>query len=237
MQMLKDWLKILQYSTDLENRRVILRLIESNKSEPVRLLDLGCGDGSFTLELGREIGTTQLYGVEIEDEYIQQCEAKGIKAYYGDLNEPLPLDSDSFDIVVANQVLEHLHRTDLFIREVHRVLRRGGYAVISTPNLAAWHNVFFLLWGWQPLVVMISDEVNVGNPLHRHGMKAVVGKYPTHRRIATPNALKELFQYHGFEVEKIVCVGYYPFPVNIARVFSRLDPRHAVYLTVKARKV
>ncbi len=229
--MLRNWLKKLQDTTDLENRRVILDLLEPNKS--ARLLDLGCWDGSFTLELGRTIGTDKLYSVDIVEEFVQQCETKGIKAYCGDLNKPLPFESESFGVVHANQVLEHIHHTDLFIKEIHRVLKSGGYVVLSTPNLAAWHNVACLFWGWQPFSTSVSDEINVGNPLHtRYKLKTSLA----HRRVPTYRGLKELLQYNGFKVERTVGVGYYPFPGKIGRLFSRLDPRHSVYLTVKARK-
>ena len=60
--MLREWSKKLQDSADLENRRVIIDLLEPDKS--AKLLDLGCSDGSFTLELSKKIGTDQLYGVE-----------------------------------------------------------------------------------------------------------------------------------------------------------------------------
>jgi hypothetical protein len=67
-------------------------------------------------------------------------------------------------------------------------------------------------------------------------MKAVGGKYPAHRRIPTHRGLKELFTYHGFKVEKIVGAGFYLFPMPVARILSRIDPRHAAYLTMKVRK-
>lgn len=235
MQMLRGWLKKLQDSADNENRKAILNLLEPDN--PSKLLDLGCGDGSFTLELGRRVGTEKLYGIEVVAEFIKRCEAKGIVTSYGDLNEPLPLDSETFDVVVANQVFEHLHHTDLFIREIYRVLRCGGYSIISTPNLAAWHNVVCLFLGWTPFSAGISDEINIGNPLHTsYKKKAAGGIYPTHRRVPTYRGLRELFQYHGFEVEKVVGVGYYPFPVRMARLTSLIDPWHSTYLTMKLRK-
>ncbi|MDQ1312399.1 MAG: hypothetical protein QG605_938, partial [Euryarchaeota archaeon] len=47
---------------------------------------------------------------------------------------------------------------------------------------------------------------------------------------------RELFRYHGFDVEQLIGVGYYPFPGRLASVLSRLDKTHSVYLTMKARK-
>lgn len=226
----------LYQATELENRRVILSLLEPD--EHAKVLDLGCSDGSFTLELGKRIGTDKLYGVDVIDDFIPRCETNGIKAYHGDLNDPLPLDDESFDIVHSNQVLEHLHQTDLFVKEIYRVLKHGGYTVISTPNLAALHNIAFLILGHQPATAYVSDELyDVGNPFGtRHGLKRD-GRRPGHLRIPTRSALRELFQYHGFGVEKVVGVGYYPFTASIARLLSRLDPWHSAYLTMKARKL
>ena len=234
MQVLRDWLRLtIELPTDLENRRVILNLLKPDKS--AKLLDLGCRDGIFTLELGKRVGTEQLYGVDVVPDFIEQSEAKGIRAYQADLNEPLPLDSDSFDIVHANQVLEHIYHTDLFLKEIYRVLKPGGYAVISTPNLAGWHSIASLFLGWQPFPAEISDEIRAGNPLVSQKRRSGY-THPRHHRVPTYRGLKELFQYHGFRVEKIVGIGYHPFPVKIGRVLSRLDPRHSVCLTIKARK-
>lgn len=236
--MMRTWLKKLQEAAELENRKVILSLLEPNESASI--LDLGCGDGDFTLELGEEIGTKELHGIEIAEEFRGQPEKRGIKVHIADLNEVLPLDSESLDVVHANQVIEHIYKTDVCLREVYRVLRHGGYAIISTPNLAALYIIFSLVFGWQPTASAVSDEMpHLGNPLNPSRKVRRERNYPAHAhlRIFTSAALKELLQYHGFKVEKIVSVGYYPFAGKVGRFFSRLDPRHSVYLTVKARKV
>ena len=122
-------------------------------------------------------------------------------------------------------------------KEINRVLRPGGCALVSTPNLAAWHIIASLFLGWQPFVANLSDEINIGNPLWpSYKKKAAGGKYPVHRRIPTYRGIRELFEYHGFAVENLIGVGYYPFPTIVARLLSRIDPRHAVYLTMKIRK-
>jgi hypothetical protein len=63
----------------------------------------------------------------------------------------------------AAQVIEHLSNTDLFIKEIFRVLKAGGYTVIATSNLAAYYNILYLLIGKQPYVAMVSDEVLAGS--------------------------------------------------------------------------
>ena len=235
--MIKDFFRQLEPLMNAENRKVILNLLEKDSS--AKVIDLGCSDGSFTKELGKRIGTTQLYGVDIVEESIQQAEKNGVKVYLADLNDPFSINDEAFDVVHANAVIEHICRTDTFIKQIHRILKRGGYAVISTPNLAAFHNIVSLLLGFQPGTVMVSDEIELGNnplcPAHRV-KRSSNPNYQGHKRIFTYGALKDLFEYHGFKVERIVGVGYYPFPVNVARILSRIDPRHAVCLTMKVRK-
>lgn len=234
--MLRGQLKKLVQAMRLDNKKVFVSLLEPHKS--AKVLDLGCGDGSFTLRIGEKVGTTELYGVEIEDELVQLCEPNGVKAYHVDLNEPLPLDTESFDIVTGNQVLEHLWRTDLFVKEVHRVLRREGYAIISTPNLATWHNILCIILGYQLFATGISDEINLGNPFSpEYKLKTYGGLYDAHHRVFTYKGLMELFEYHGFRVEKIAGDGYFPFPLKLGRFLSRVDPKHSMFLTMKARKI
>ena len=114
----------------------------------------------------------------------------------------------------------------------------GGYTIISTPNLTAWENVLSIILGYQLFATGISDEINLGNPLSPdHKQKTYGGHYDAHHRVFTYQGLKELLEYHRFQVEKIVGAGYLPFPARVARLVSKIDPRHARFLTVKARKI
>ena len=153
----------------------------------------------------------------------------------GDLNEPFPFGDEHFEIVHANQVIEHLKDTDNFIKEIWRTLKPGGYAVICTENLGSWHNIFSLVFGWQPfsLTNVSGKRFQIGNPLAIHYEVAPSNPQSwQHNRVFAYRGLKEIFAVHGFVIEHIEGSGYYPLP----NCLSKLDPRHAAFLTLKIRK-
>ena len=68
-----------------------------------------------------------------------------------DLNKKFPIKDNSVDVVVSDQVIEHLTDVvDNFVKEIFRILKPEGYAVISTENLSSWNNLFALLFGYGP---------------------------------------------------------------------------------------
>ncbi|MFZ5800909.1 MAG: class I SAM-dependent methyltransferase [Candidatus Omnitrophota bacterium] len=209
-----------------------LSLFEINPA--ARLLDLGCGTADITLRSAEAIGTKDILGVDSAAQRLDKASSKNIVLIKADLNSRLPFDSRHFDVIVANQVIEHLSDTDNFIAEMYRVLKPGGYAVICTENLSSWHNILPLFLGWQPFsLTNISVEKRaIGNPwaLHRNG--EITPDADQHVRVFSFLALREAFKAHNFKIEKILGAGYYPFPVELG-IF---DPRHAAFLSLKVRK-
>lgn len=221
-------------ATEEENRRAILGLLESAPS--ARLLDLGCYDGELTMRMAAEIGSHDVTGVEVVPEMADRSRAKGIEVVCTDLNERLPLPDASFDVVIANQIIEHLHDTDRFVAEIARLLAPGGYAVISTNNLSSLHNIVSLILGQQPPPAHVSSEVILGNrfnPLkgQRHENRAMA-----HLRIFTHRALRDLLAYRGLRCETCRKVGFYPAPVPVARLLCRMFPLYGAFLTCKVRR-
>lgn len=222
--------------TEDENRAVIL---QSLRPKPGGLLvDLGCGDGTFTVDVARRAGAGRTVGVEFVDAIAGQAREAGVEVLVADLGERLPLDDESVDVVHSNQVIEHLPRTDHFLAEIRRILKPDGYAVISTNNLSSWHNVVSLIMGWQPFPSHVSDSVFVGNPLNFAPGPTGMGSMPgqTHQRVFTGRALTELAQHHGLEPELEAAAGYYPLPPRFARRAARLDPRHGAFLVHRFRR-
>ena len=193
-------------ATEEENRRAILAALEPRTG--ARLLDLGTSRGDFTMRVAGRLGA-----------------ASG-----ADLDDGLPFEDGAFDVVHANQVIEHVRRTDTFLRETRRVLAPDGLACISTNNLSSWHNVFSLALGYQPMPMHVSDETILGNPLNPLDGRPHADRGRTHLRLFTARALIELCARHGLEAVSLRTAGYYPLPPPVARVAGRVDPTHAAFL-------
>ncbi len=104
-------------------------------------LDLGCGTGRHALWLAASgaIVTALDFSPGMLALARRKPGSDAIRFLEHDLHNPLPLDSDSFDLLVSGLVLEHIVDLDPFFTEARRVLRSGGRAVIS-----AMHPAMFL---------------------------------------------------------------------------------------------
>jgi SAM-dependent methyltransferase len=115
--------------------------------EPVgkRILDLSCGDGD-TAEMLARLG----YKVIATDYSVPPAMTPGIGRVAGvDLNAFLPFRTASFDAVDLVEVIEHIENQPQLIRELARILKPGGVALISTPNvLNLMSRVRFLFTGF-----------------------------------------------------------------------------------------
>jgi methionine biosynthesis protein MetW len=221
-------------ATERQNREAILA--ELPRRPGAALLDLGTSDGEFTRLVSDRVGAARVAGVELIEGHAAAARARGLDVMTADLDAGLPFGDGEFDLVHANQVIEHVRRTDLLLREVRRVLAPDGLAVISTNNLSSWHNVVSLTLGMQPPPAHVSDELIVGNPLdpERGRPHADLGR--SHLRLFTGRALAELCAHHGLSPVRMRTVGYYPLPPRLAAVAVRLDRTHGAFLVGTFRR-
>lgn len=199
-----------------------------------KLLDLGCDDGSRTRAFAAAANASEVHGLELVEARARLARERGVRVEIADLNSRFPYPDGTFDVVVSNQVLEHVWDLENFLGETHRVLRPDGLVVASTENLASWHNVLALTLGWQPFSTanVTRHRLGLGNPLAILRGDRVAERASEHVHVLAHRGLRELFELHGFDVEELVGAGYYPLP----RIVARLDPRHSAFLTVRGRR-
>src|SRR3989304_8780035 len=221
------WLK----SAEQNNRILISRI---NRANFAKVLDIGCDSGKLIIERVQNIRKPEIYGIDIRSEAVSSSRKLGIRTKKGNAEKGLPFHSNFFDIVSANQIIEHLVNVDRFASEIYRVLKPNGYLILSTENLSSWHNIFALILGWQAFSQNISHLKNIGNPLRIWGDS--IGE-DIHRQIFTPRGLTELTEIHRLKIEKSFGAGYYPFWGSLSKIFSKIDPTHCAFIGLKARKV
>lgn len=219
--------------TEEENRRVILQLLP--RQPGARFLDLGCYDGALTKRLAERIATSDVTGVEVSPHWAARSRDAGIRVVEADLNAALPLPSGGFDVIHANQVIEHLWDTDRFASEIRRLLSDSGYALISTNNLSSLHNIVSLALGQQPPPAHVSNLVLLGNRFNPIDRERHESRAMAHLRLFSYSALRGFLRFHGLGCEIYRTVGFYPFPVPLARRLCRLLPVYGAYLTCRAR--
>lgn len=138
----------------------IFRLFDKNLKSftPKNLLDVGCGKGDRSLRLAEyfKIKRSNIYGLDNNDDFIDVC-IKKFKVKKVDLETgDIPYQNDMFDIIICNQVLEHLKNYSKIIDEIIRVTRKRGFIVIGIPNLAHLINRIYLLFGIQPMCIHLD---------------------------------------------------------------------------------
>lgn len=214
-------------------------LVISSELRPRSLLDLGCADGDWTERLARaaHLPMSEVAGLEITDDRFL-AQARGMTVEVGDLNARLPFADASFELVHANQVIEHVVDLDTFVGEMYRVTAPGGHALVCTENLASWHNVGALVAGFMPFsLTNISNRGIIGNPF---GLQEVdAGELRTsyfHTRVLTLTGLTNIFELHGFSIRSVFGSGFYPAPPAIARRLSSRFTRHSAFIGIVAER-
>ncbi|HEX8599142.1 MAG TPA: class I SAM-dependent methyltransferase [Chloroflexia bacterium] len=125
-------------------RRIFLDILDKYLPKPAggrprRILDMGCGTGTMLNYLSR-YGRAE--GIDADEEAVRFCHERGITQVRQVSALPLPFEDDTFDLVTALDVIEHIEDDLGTLRELYRVLRPGGTLLMSVP-------AYKFLWGAQ----------------------------------------------------------------------------------------
>jgi methionine biosynthesis protein MetW len=131
-------IKLSQQPTNIEHQ-VIMDWIEQGAS----VLDLGCGDGELLARLIEE-KQVRAQGIEISQQAIHQCVARGLSVFQEDIDSGLSDYADkSFDYVILNQTFQQVKKPDFVLKEALRV---GKKTIVGFPNflyISARFQMFF----------------------------------------------------------------------------------------------
>lgn len=126
-----------------ERARPIAALVGTGK----HVLDLGCRTGALTRHY---LEGNTVVGVDVDREALAVAASIGVETHWADLDGTLPFPAESFDVVVAGELLEHLQYPEQLVGEAARVLRAGGRFVGSVPNAYRLKNRLRFLLGGPP---------------------------------------------------------------------------------------
>lgn len=117
--------------------RIDHKLAEQWIAKGTRVLDLGCGDGALLEHLQRHQNVAG-YGIELDEDKINEAIAKGLSIIEQDLNDGLARFADnSFDTVVMARALQAVKAPDTLLLDMLRV---GREVIVTFPNFAHWQN-------------------------------------------------------------------------------------------------
>lgn len=150
------------------------KLIEKSAS---KVLDIGSADGTFTKVILDKSGAKEVIGIDVLKTSVDWSNKhwkknKKLKFMIGDAHN-LKFKDATFDAVVALEVLEHVFHPEKVLREIKRVLVKGGYAILLVPTDST---LFKIGWDyfWTKTRGKIWDETHVQT--YRHDALVTLAK-------------------------------------------------------------
>lgn len=140
---------------------VVLELIKDKinpEEKDINLLSLACSTGVIEEKIKKSLNIS-VFGIDAAHQALKKAAKRNLLTQLGDISKKLSFKDNFFDFVFAGEVIEHIFDTKAFLNEIHRVLKPGGYLIITTPNLARIDDRFKLLFGKTPRQT---------SPIHTH---------------------------------------------------------------------
>lgn len=212
------------HKSRIENIHKIFNSEFKKNNSPFSILDVGCADGSISAHF--LLPNVSVFGLDSSEHNVFLAQKKGINAVVGDISNCVPFSSNTFNMVLMGELIEHLFDPDFAIKEAYRVLKNDGSLVLTFPNISSLPNRVRLCLGYD----LMHFDVSVDD---RHG---------GHIRGFNSFNVKKILLKHNFKIVKIFgsSVSFNPFKrtnSNFGVFMGRLFPSVGDLLIVHAKKL
>lgn len=195
------------------------------------IVDVGCAKGGF-VEFLNKTGFNNARGFELDPTLVSIAKNKGLEVTEGSIDF-FPYESESVSCVTVFHVLEHLFAVTPSIKEIHRILEKGGYCLIEVPNAERYKDGHLFPHYWSTIKEHINhfDESSLAEIFIENGFKVKqvfkqtipyhktefgypsllilfqkdlsAGKKTERIRFQTENLISEYFQYSNSRLDPI----------------------------------
>jgi len=160
---------------------IMLRIVNNLDLKNKNILDIGCYDGTFLSLI--ENRKNNFYGIEASNYGVKMSSKKGInvkKFFFNDVDK-IPFKNEFFDLIIAGEIVEHIYDTDFFLQEIYRLLKKDGFLLISTPNIASFGRRLMLFLGLNPIIEVSPNEQESSGHIRYFVKKNLFALFIKHR--------------------------------------------------------
>jgi 2-polyprenyl-3-methyl-5-hydroxy-6-metoxy-1,4-benzoquinol methylase len=185
-----------QYGRDAIKRGYLVRKIISKfiSVDGIKVLDVGCGStGGISIAFSNK-GTSEVYSFDIDPERVERSKAKAKQekaniAFLIASGLNLPFKACSFDVVICNDVIEHVPKPEQLVKDAYYSLKNSGFLYVSAPNgIAPYriiHDPHYNLFGlslmsyrfgkyYATKIWKINEDYDVYGPFNYWGLKGLL---------------------------------------------------------------
>lgn len=121
-----------------------------------RIIELGSGDGRFTAFIG-EFGNAD--AIELSKEAVTHANElyPHVNYMHGNALEH-PLEDSVYDVVISQEVIEHIEEQEKYIEVCYNILKPGGYLILTTPNKTVFDHMEGGNWSRQPIEKVLTPK-------------------------------------------------------------------------------